>query len=50
MSMQRDIVVGVSTFSPEDQPRQLEKSIAYWQDAGPKAKWDATCAASSFLN
>jgi hypothetical protein len=42
MSMQRDIVVGVSTFSPEDQRRQLEESIAYWQDAGPKAIWDAT--------
>jgi hypothetical protein len=43
MSTRRDIVVGVSTFSPEDQRRQLEESIAYWQEAGPKAIWDATC-------
>ncbi len=43
MSTRRDIVLGVSTFSPEDQRRQLEESIAYWQEAGPKAIWDATC-------
>jgi hypothetical protein len=37
------MVVGVSSFSTEDQQRQLEESIAYWQAAGPRAIWDATC-------
>ena len=37
------MVVGVSSFSPEEQRRRLEESIAYWQAAGPRAIWDATC-------
>ncbi len=37
------MVVGVSSFPPEDQRRRLEESIAYWQAAGPRAIWDATC-------
>jgi hypothetical protein len=38
-----NLVVGLASFSPEDQRRQLEESIAYWQAAGPRAIWDATC-------
>ena len=43
MNTPRDRVVGTSSFSPEDQRRQLEESIEYWQKAGPRAIWDATC-------
>ena len=43
MSSRRNMVVGTSSFSNEDQRRQLEESIAYWQAAGPRAIWDATC-------
>ncbi len=43
MNTRRDRVVGTSSFSPEDQRRQLEESINYWQKAGPRAIWDATC-------
>jgi len=39
----RDMVVGISSFSAEDQRQRLEESIAYWQAAGPRAIWDATC-------
>lgn len=38
-----NMVIGVSSFSPEDRRRQLEDSIVYWQAAGPRAIWDATC-------
>jgi hypothetical protein len=40
--VRRDLVVGVSSFSPEDRRRQLEESITHWQKAGPRAIWDAT--------
>jgi hypothetical protein len=43
MNTPRDQVVGTSSFSPEDQRRQLEETIDYWQKAGPRAIWDATC-------
>ncbi len=36
------MVVGTSSFSPEDQRRQLEETFAYWEQAGPRAIWDAT--------
>ena len=39
----KNMSVGVSSFSEEDQRRQLEETFAYWQDAGPRAIWDATC-------
>jgi hypothetical protein len=38
----RGLVVGTSSFSPEDQRRQLEETFAYWEKAGPRAIWDAT--------
>jgi hypothetical protein len=37
-----DLVVGTSSFSPEDQRKQLEETFAYWEKAGPRAIWDAT--------
>lgn len=37
------MVVGVSSFSPEDQRRLLDETLAYWEQAGPRAIWDATC-------
>lgn len=36
------LVVGTSSFSPEDQRRLLEETFAYWEKAGPGAIWDAT--------
>lgn len=43
MTTRDDLVVRASTFSPEDERRRLEESITYWQKAGPRAIWDATC-------
>jgi hypothetical protein len=43
MSTRDHMAVRVSSFSAEQQRRQLEESIAYWQAAGPRAIWDATC-------
>lgn len=37
------MTVGVSSFSAEDQRRRLEETFAYWEQAGPRAIWDATC-------
>ena len=43
MSNRDKMTVGVSSFSREDQRRQLEETFAYWRKAGPRAIWDATC-------
>ena len=37
------IAVRKSSFSQEDQRRVLEETFDYWQEAGPRAIWDATC-------
>ena len=42
MNTRNGVIIGVSSFSPEDQRRQLEETFAYWQEAGPRAIWDAT--------
>jgi hypothetical protein len=37
------IVTGrFGSFSPEEEKRQLEETLAYWREAGPTAIWDAT--------
>ena len=43
INSRQNMVVGISSFSPEDQRRRLEESIAYSQAAGPRAIWDAAC-------
>ncbi len=36
------MTVGASSFSTEDRRRQLEGTFDYWEQAGPRAIWDAT--------
>jgi len=39
----RNLVVGVSTFSKADEKQQQEVALGYWEEAGQKARWNATC-------